>query len=263
MRDFSALSESAAKLLLHFLDADGETQEPEQAQRLAGVSRASYFRARNQLVERGYLDKRGNLLWRPQSAPARLEMTNGTAIESAPTPKPLRATTPPPSVLVESEPDESLPIRQRAMQADLMDDSGDWSSSNSPRRKRRLAQIKVVQDAWRELGLPGDLGADNAKDFLGWNDDSAEQVLEAFTDLKRRADTGFVKSPLTWLRSKYQRRAKEEVARPQVRQADISAPSGGDAVEEGTMLSDWTPETRRKMARLEKLGLLRTRSEDE
>lgn len=241
MSTVAQLTKPAAKLLLRYLETDGASEPPAQAMVEAGVSRTDYFEAKRLLQTLGFVDSRGNLLRFRSSVERQVEEDEPVA------PAPVLRALPQASGL--SEPDTDLPIRQRAMQADLMDDSGDWNSSNSPRRKRRLAQIKVVQDAWKELFPKDDLTSDNGKDFLAWNDDSAEAVLEAFADLKRRVDTGFVKSPLTWLRQKYVRRAKE-APKPQVRPVAVGAPA---AAEEEVGLMDPSPAYLAKQERLRKL----------
>jgi hypothetical protein len=265
MRDFSALSDGAARLLLHYLDADGETQEPEEQQRLAGISRATLYRARTQLIERGYIDRRGNLRWVP-----------ATPAPAAPTPVEI----PRPPSLVEPERASSdvlsdleagyITPRQACMQVDALPWSGDPQElmrGGSPAQKRKQQQVAVVQAVLKRLSNL-DLSNRDAKSLLTATNESAEDALDLIEEMQRRVrDKGLkLDAPGRYLlkmaTNTQVARPATRAAAPQVRPVAVGAPERED-VDQGTMLSDWTPETKRKMARLEKLGLLRTRSEDE
>lgn len=233
-----ALSKQGAKLLLFYLETGGRRDAREEMTG-TGVSRTKLYEARDELEVLGLTDERGALTWRParmaplpvvvQAAPAR-ELPDEPSL--------------PGSV------SEDLSVRQRAMQADLMDDSGEWNAASSPRNQRRRAQVAVLRDAWRET-FGKELTEDNAGQMVSKSGGYCEGLLDVFRDAKSRFDAGRVQSPLSWVLGKLTRQqeeAKNAGASPQVKQSGVGQPGAPD---EGILMADFTQETKARQAKAE------------
>jgi hypothetical protein len=255
VNNIAALMPVAAKLLLHYLDADGETLPPKEQMQETGLGRTQYFAAKAQLREFGFIDARGNLTWTP-GAFAKAQPTASTpeAVEVA-GPLTVAQVTEGirrlPELLpsLSSGSSDDMTVRQRAAEADRMEDSGEWNVASSPRNQRRRAQIAVLQEAWREV-FGKDLTADNAKQFISKNGGYCEDLIDLFRDCKARMDEGRVKSPVGWLLAKLNNQ-QGEAQKQGVRQTAIGPASGPGAEDEGTMLADFTPAYKAKQAKIE------------
>ena len=160
MSAIARLGEAGAKLLLRLIETDGASGSIAHTCDEAGISRASYYRARQQLVALGFIDGTGNLLrFRGQ-------------VE-----RPLEVIEP-----------EEITLRQRAMLVDNLPWSGDvleLMKTNSPAQKRKRQQTALLQESVQTISGRS-ISAEEAKKILTATGESAEAALDLVEEMQRR-----------------------------------------------------------------------------
>ena len=162
MSTIARLSEAGAKLLLRLIETDGASGSINQTCAGAGISRASYYRARSQLESLGYIDGTGTLL--------RFRGQVEQPLEPVP-------------VVV-----EEFTLRQRAMLSDNLPWSGDVSElmkSGSHAQKRKRQQTALLVEIMKTI-TGRSISAEEAKKIITATGESVEAALDLVEEMQRR-----------------------------------------------------------------------------
>jgi hypothetical protein len=162
MSTIARLGEAGAKLLLRLVETDGASGSIAHTCSEAGISRASYYRARQQLIALGFLDGNGNLLRFRGQVERPLEVSEEEVVE--------------------------VTLRARAMGVDLLPWSGDaleLMKVGSQAQKRKRQQTALLQEIVKTI-TGRTISAEEAKKILTQTGESAEAALDLVEEMQRR-----------------------------------------------------------------------------
>lgn len=195
MSAIARLGEAGAKLLLRLIETDGASGSIAHTCEEAGISRASYYRAKQQLVTLGFVDGTGNLL----RFHGRVE-------------RPLE--------VVEAEVEE-VSLRARAMGVDLLpwsEDTQELMKAGSPAQKRKRQQAALLQEIVKTI-TGRTVSAEEAKKILTQTGESVEAALDLVEEMQRRivergTKVDYPGSYLFTMASNKQKEARPVTSRP-------------------------------------------------
>ena len=256
----SKLKGSAAKVLLHLLAHRGETLSNAEIMRGSGVhDRNTFFAAKRQLQD---FELWENPDWFFQTVGVIPHTVGGNTQTVGVIPHTPALPESPTTLIVASparalEPlEEPRDFQREAMQADLMDGSGDRNHLNSPYAARRAEQIRVLSDAFAEM-FNRPLTPVAAKRWLVLTEDSAEAVLEVieYTHAHKGSQ---MESPFGYIEAVLKNK------RDEARKAALQGGPGGQAAPaaDNYWLSEPTERTKRVREKLLAAGLLKPEEDD-
>jgi hypothetical protein len=187
------LSYPAARLLIRLLEISGVNESREEMMAAASIrSRSQFFGAQAELRRRGFLNEDGSLEFAGQ------HIDTGSPLVLAP----FRA----PKVPVVLSGDTP---RQRSVEVDLMDASGDQARPGTPFQIRRKAQIEFIQDLWVD-SFHAPVSVAEAKILLNLAGNYTEDILDRVEEVLAKPKK--IDWPLGYIKAILKKNQAAEVA---------------------------------------------------